>query len=111
MSLDETRSASQEIVEEVLSWPGVRVEPGRFGSVRLLVGRRELGHLHGDELADIPFPRAVRDRLVAEGRVVPHGPLPDSGWASRYLRTEDDVRAVIALLRLQYDRGRRSSSL
>jgi hypothetical protein len=37
--------------------------------------------------------------------VVPHRPLPDSGWASRPIRTDEDVRAVIDLLRMQYDRA------
>ena len=98
------RPASEVIIEEVGSWPGVEVAPHRFGGVEFRVGRRELGHLHGDRLADLPFTRAVRDELLAEGRVVRHGPLPDSGWASRHIRTEEDVRAVVELLRMQYDR-------
>ncbi len=107
-----SESPSQRIVEEVSSWPGVTTAPGRFGSVRFLVGRRELGHLHGDSLVDIPFPRAIRDRLVAEGKVVPHRPLPDSGWASRPIESREDVQAVIDLLRFQYERAtvKRSAS-
>ena len=103
--MQETKSASQMIIEEVSSWEGVEMGPGRFGAVQFRLGKRELGHLHGDHLADIPFPRAIRDRLVAEGTVVPHRPLPDSGWASRPIRTKKDVQAVIDLLRSQYDRA------
>ncbi len=104
-AMEQTQRASETIIEEVSSWPGVTTEPGRFGSVRFLVGRRELGHIHGDRLVDIPFPRAIRDRLVAEGKVVPHRPLPDSGWASRHIDSTGDVRAVIDLLRFQYERA------
>jgi luciferase-like monooxygenase len=103
--MHKAKTASQVIIEEVSSWEGVELGPGRFGAVQFRLGKRELGHLHGDRLADIPFPRALRDRLVAEGTVVPHRPLPDSGWASRHIRSEDDVRAVIDLLRMQYDRA------
>jgi luciferase-like monooxygenase len=103
--MHETKTASQVIIEEVSSWEGVEMGPGRFGAVQFRLGKRELGHLHGDYLADIPFPRALRDRLVAEGKVVPHRPLPDSGWASRHIRSEEDVQAVIELLRMQYDRA------
>jgi luciferase-like monooxygenase len=103
--MHKTKTASQVIIEEVSSWEGVEMGPGRFGAVQFRLGKRELGHLHGDRLADIPFPRAIRDRLVAEGTVVPHRPLPDSGWASRHIRSEDDVQAVIDLLRMQYDRA------
>lgn len=98
-------SAAEAITDEVGSWPGVSVGPGRFDSVRFAFGKRELGHLHGDRLADIPFPRAIRDRLVAEGRVVPHRPMPDSGWASRPITSDQDVQDVIELLRMQYDRA------
>ena len=100
-----TKPAAQAITEEVASWPGVEVGPGRFGSVRFSLGKRELGHLHGDHLADIPFTRAVRNELVAAGTVVPHRPLPDSGWASRHIHTDEDARAVIDLLRMQYERA------
>ena len=102
---DAIKPFAQTITEEVLSWPGVESGPGRFGSVQLRLGKRELGHLHGDHLADIPFPRAIRDELVAAGRVVPHRPLPDSGWASRHIETEADARHVVELLRMQYDRA------
>ena len=102
--MQKTKTASQAIIKEVSSWEGVEMGPGRFGAVQFRLGKRELGHLHGDHLADIPFPRAQRDRLVAEGTVVPHRPLPDSGWASRHIHSEEDVQAVIDLLRLQYDR-------
>ncbi len=98
-------SPADVITAEVTSWPGVEVGPGRFGAIQFRLGRRELGHLHGDRLADLPFPRRLRDELVAAGTVVPHRPLPDSGWASRPISSEEDVRAVIELLRMQYDRA------
>jgi hypothetical protein len=97
--------ASERIAEEVASWPGVRTEPGRFGALSFVVGRRELGHLHGDHAAHFAFPRAVRAELEREGRVGPHPAVPDSpGWAARRIAGDDDVRDVIALLRLNYDR-------
>ena len=46
---------------ELLSWAGVREEPHRFGGVELRVDGHEIGHLHGGRLADLPFPRRVRD--------------------------------------------------
>jgi hypothetical protein len=99
------KTASNQITDEVTSWPGVETGPGRFGSVTFRVGKRELGHIHGEHLADFPFTRALRDRLIAEGEVVRHRPLPDSGWASRHIESEEDVQAVIDLMRMQYERA------
>ena len=96
------RGAAERIERVVSGWPGVTAHPHRFGGVEFRYGRRELGHLHGDRLADLPFPRRVRDELVASGRARPHHVLPDSGWVSVVIR---DVDAVVELFRLAYDRA------
>jgi Luciferase len=97
-------AAADRIRTEVGSWPDVTVEPHRFGGVEFRVGRRELGHLHGGHLADLPFPRRIRDELVAGGRADPHHVLPDTGWVSFRIRTPEDVDRAIALFRLNYER-------
>jgi hypothetical protein len=48
--------ARRQIEEAVLGWDGVTVHPHRFGGVEFRLGKVELGHLHGDGLADLPFP-------------------------------------------------------
>lgn len=78
----------------------------RFGGVEFRLGKAELGHLHDDRLADLPFPTKLRDELVREGRARPHHVLPSSGWVTRSIRDLGDVEEVIALFRLNYDRLR-----
>ena len=101
-----TRTASQVITDEVTSWPGVEAGLGRRGEFGFRVGRREIGHLHGDHAAHFGFPKAVWEELYAEGRITYHPVFPDKkGWAARRIEGEDDVRDVIAMLRLNYDRA------
>jgi hypothetical protein len=103
--MTEQRTASQQITDEVTSWPGVEAGPGRRGEFAFTVGRREIGHLHGDHAAHFGFPKEVGARLRDEGRVGPHPVAPDkAAWASRRIESADDVRDVIELLRLNYDR-------
>jgi hypothetical protein len=98
-------SASEQITREVTSWPGVEAGPGRRGEFSFRVGGREIGHLHGDHAAHFFFPRNVWPELFAAGRVVHHPVFPDKeGPAARRIAGEDDVRDVIALMRLNYDR-------
>ena len=99
----------QAIIRGVKEWPGVTTGPHRFGGVEIRHGRRELGHLHGDRLADLPFPRAVRNELIADGRAEPHHIHPESGWVSCFIRDASDVPLIIALFRLNYERPWRSS--
>jgi Family of unknown function (DUF5519) len=103
--MTEQRTASQQITDEVTSWPGVEAGPGRRGEFSFKIGRREIGHLHGDRAAHFGFPKEVGARLREEGRVGPHPVAPDkAAWASRRIESADDVRDVIELMRLNYDR-------
>jgi len=102
--------ASERIAAEVTSWEGVTSGPHAFGGVEFRLGRRELGHLHGDRLADLPFPKRERDRLIAEGRAREHRWVPDSGWLSVDLREDADVDAVIGLFRQAYQRATKARS-
>ena len=92
------------IRDELLRWPDVTAHPHRFGGVEFRVRHREMGHLHGDRLADLPFPRRIRDELIAAPRARPHHVLPDSGWVSVYIQGAGDVPAVVELFRMNYDR-------
>lgn len=97
-------SIQEQIVREVGAWDGVTVLPHRFGGVEFRVGRRELGHVHGDRLADLPFPVRIREELVAAGDADLHHVLPDSGWVSCRIRGDADVARVVRLFRLNYER-------
>ncbi len=93
------------IQRAVLAWPGVTREPGRFGSTAFRLGRREIGHIHGNGVADFGLPRALRDELIASGQAQPHqAGIP--GGVSHPIRNGEDVRRVLALFRLNYDRLR-----
>jgi Luciferase len=103
-ALDETR-AGDRISAVVGSWPEVEVGAHRFGGVEFRLGRRELGHLHGESHADIAFPRRVRDELVATGRAQPHRAIPDSGWVSVPIDRQDGVERALELFRMAYERA------
>ena len=101
-----TQTASEQITKEVTSWPGVEAGHGRRGEFAFRVGRREIGHLHGDHAAHFSFPKPVWEELYAAGRITYHPVFPDKkGWAARRIETDADVQDVIAMLRLNYDRA------
>jgi hypothetical protein len=101
------REVLETVRDELQTWTGVTVHDHRFGGIEFRLGRRELGHLHRS-FADLPFPRRVRDELIAQGRARPHHVLPDSGWVTVPMRTQADVANVIALFRRNCDRLVRS---
>jgi len=95
-------NAARHVIESaVVGWDGVSSQSASFRRSR--VPPRQ-GRLHGDRLADLPFPTKIRDELVASGRAEPHHALPSSGWVSRYMDDPADVDEVIAPFRLNYDR-------
>ena len=103
--MTETLPASRQITDEVASWPGVEAGPGKRGEFSFKVGRREIGHLHGDHAAHFMFPAEVGAELKEQGRVVDHPVLPGKpGPAARRIEGDEDVEDVIGLMRLHYDR-------
>ena len=94
--------AEHRICEAVSGWQGVSISPHRYGGKEFRLDRRELGHIHGDRLVDIPFPKRVRDEIVAAKEAEPHHILPTSGWVSLYLQTAADVDRAIRLLKRSY---------
>jgi hypothetical protein len=97
--------AAEQITAEVTSWPGVEAATGSRGEWAFTVGRREIGHLHGDHVAHLGFPKAVWFELKEQGRIDYHPVFPGRpGFAARRIESDADVRDVVALLRLNYDR-------
>lgn len=97
------QDVQRQITSAVMEWDGVNTAPHRFGGVEYQLGKREIGHIHGDTLVDIPFPTPIRDELVAGGMAQPHHILHDSGWVSFYIRGPGDVERAIALLRRSWE--------
>jgi hypothetical protein len=96
---------SEQITREVGSWPGVAVDDGELGELAFTVGPREIGHLHGDHAAHFSFPPAVWRELAAQDRITHHPVFPTkTGPAARRIDDDTDVRDVIELFRLNYDR-------
>ena len=103
-------TASERITKEVTSWRGVTAGPGERGEFAFKVGGREIGHLHGDHVLHTGFPKAVWAELYEQGRIDYHPVFPDRpGPASRRIEDEADVRDVIELLRLNYERVAKSA--
>lgn len=99
------QTPSEQITQEVTSWRGVVAGPGRRGEFAFKVGGHEIGHLHGDHAAHFSFPKDVGLALKHQGRAVDHPVFPGKpGPAARRIENDVDVRDVIELLRLNYDR-------
>jgi hypothetical protein len=103
-------AALHQIERAVLSWPGITVKIHRFGGTEFNLGPREVGHLHGNGLLDIPFTKALRDEIVSAGEARPHHIFPRSAWISYSVRSKADLPGAISLLRRNYERWQKSDS-
>ena len=104
--MTKTQTASAQITEEVTAWDGVSASHGSRGEWSFTLGRREIGHLHGDRVLHLAFPKDVWHELHDAGRIDYHPVFPGRpGYAARQIETTEDVEDVIALLRLNYERA------
>jgi Luciferase len=93
------------VEREVLRWPGVTSEPGRFGAVAFRYGKREIGHVHRDRVADLPVTREVRESLLDKGRARPHR-AGSRGYVSYPMEDQEDGSAILEILGWNYDRAK-----
>src|SRR5260370_22076284 len=100
------KAAGERIREAVMSWPGVDAMPHGFGGTEYRYGRKEMGHVHGDRLANLPLPRNLHDERIAAGRAEPHHVLPATGWVSCWMAGPDDADWLIDLFPIHYYRYR-----
>lgn len=95
---------SRRIVEAVTAWDGVTAGTDSRGKLSFRVGGREIGHLHGEVAAHFFFGRKLWSELKAARRIADHPIFPGrQGPAARRMASEEDVREVIALMRLNYE--------
>jgi hypothetical protein len=95
---------TENIKQEILSWPGVTSNPYQFGGIEFRVNKRDMGHIHGEKLADLPFPIEIRKEIISSGKALPHIIYPESMWVSYIIHSEEDIPKIIDLFRLQYER-------
>lgn len=94
-----------EIENAVLSWEHTSVRPHKFGGIEFHINSREIGHIHGNGLLDVPFNRSVKEQLIAEnhGRVKEHHIFKKSGWISLYIQNSADRDLAIQVLKYSYE--------
>ena len=92
----------KKLEEEISTWVNVSVYSHRFGGKEFRFGSAEVGHVHTGGIVDIPFPRSVRDALLAEGLAEGHRWVPNSGWITFHVRSDEDLKHALWLMRLSY---------
>ena len=92
----------KKLEAEVSTWPHVSVHSHRFGGREFLFDRAEVGHVHLGGIVDIPFPRSLRDALLENGLAEEHRWVPNSGWITFRIRSEEDLSQALWLMRLSY---------
>lgn len=91
------------IESTVSAWSGVKVDShDRGGGREFTLDGREIGHVHRGKLIDIPFAKHVRDVLIAEKRAEKHHVMPDSGWVSYRVQSDEDIDGALWLLCVAY---------
>jgi hypothetical protein len=96
------------IEREVLSWPGVTSVPGRFGATSFRYGKREIGHIHRDRIADLPVTSEMRKSILARGRARSHR-AGVKGYISYPIEDREDVSVVLEILGWNYDRAKEAA--
>ena len=93
-----------EIANELVTWPGVRIERRADGAAVALYEHNELGVLYPERgLVELPVLGRERDELVEHGDAEPAElALPDDVGVSHDLRGPSDMTEVLELFDRRY---------
>ena len=94
--------AKEKINRAMMNFDGIKSGIHRFGGTEYKLGKREIGHVHGNYMVDIPFPMKISKEIIENGEADVHHILPDSGWVTVYLNNEKDVERALTLLNRSY---------
>jgi Family of unknown function (DUF5519) len=92
----------KNLEDEISAWPHVSIHAHRFEGRKFRFGNAEVGHMHTGGVVDIPFPRSIRDAPSDQGLADEHHRVPNSGWITFRVRSEDDLKHALGLMRLSY---------
>jgi hypothetical protein len=92
----------KKLEQEVSGWRHISIHPHRFAGVEFRFGDAEVGHVHTNGIIDIPFPRSIHDSLLADDLAEEHHWIPNSGWITFQMRSEEDLSHALWLMRLSY---------
>jgi Family of unknown function (DUF5519) len=61
--------------------------------------------MHEGGIVDIPFPWSIHDAVLANGLAEGHRWVPNSSWITFRVRSVDDLKHALSLMRLSYIRS------
>jgi hypothetical protein len=92
----------KKLEDAVSAWPDILILRQRLGGREFRFATAEVEHVHTSGIVDIPFPRSIRDALLAKGLAEEHRWVPNSGRVTFRIRSEQDLSHALWLMRLSY---------
>jgi hypothetical protein len=91
-----------EIEAEVAKWDGITIGNHKYGGIQFNRNGREIGHIHGNGMLDIPLTRKLKLQFIEQGKLLDHHTIKDTGWSSFEIHTLTDKDRAIELLQESY---------
>jgi hypothetical protein len=92
-----------EIETEVSKWDGITIGNHKYGGIQFNRNGREIGHIHGNGMLDIPLTRKLKLQFIEQGKLLDHHTIKDTGWSSFEIHNLNDKTRAIELLRESYE--------
>ncbi len=91
-----------DIEETVESWPNVAISMHKYGGTQFNLNNREIGHLHGNGLLDVPLNLSLKAELMHKYPVQDHHMFAASGWISFWIKDSNDKDLALQILQKAY---------
>lgn len=91
------------IAAEVLTWHDVSASIHKYGGMQFNYNGKEIGHIHGNGVLDVPLNLRMKSQLMTEGRISHHHVFRETGWVSFYITRAEDRGYALKLIRMCYE--------
>jgi hypothetical protein len=94
----------QELRQRILALPGVTERPNSgIHEDAFFVGRTMFMHIHGHGHCDIRLPKETQQRVLAEGKALPHRWAPEAGYVTFIVHDAAELEPVMELIRMSHE--------
>ena len=98
--LPHPREAFKKIDSVISLLPNIKKGQHLYGSIEWRYKNKPIGHIHGNRIVDILFPKEIQANLLLDNRVTQNKYVKYG--VSLYLKTNEDIDFAIELLTQSY---------
>jgi len=92
----------KKIIQMVTDWPEIEKRTHLYGGTEFVIFNKNIGHIHGNGILDLPFRHTLREKLMQRGMADLHPFANKMQWLSIRVSSIEDIVKARKMLLISY---------